>query len=342
MDEFSITMIGLACALFSGTIFGSMFTPIRKYDIRDGFFVQWIQSATIFVCGMIVNFVLEHPKFEPMAALGGLIFATSNITSIPLVNKFGAGLAILYCGSIQIIVGWATARFGFLGIKAQEPASPILNYVGIVLTLGSGIMFSLVKNKPTPPEWAKVATVSIEDCCLPLEATDEKKLIDGRNRKAPCFVRSQHCYLLVATLSGALSGLIHTPVSYAMDNVEGASQEDMEYVFSYFCGIFFGSTVYFVIYCIAKKNRPYVSPELTLPSVLYGLMWTCAMISWFFANKNLSVAISFPIVTRIPGIVGACWDVLYFKSIKGTKNLLLLAVAISIALAGVISVGLSK
>lgn len=60
----------------------------------------------------------------------------ANIAAIPLVNRFGAGLAILFSGSVQIIVGWATARYGLFGLKEQIPTSPVMNYIGVALTLG--------------------------------------------------------------------------------------------------------------------------------------------------------------------------------------------------------------
>uniref|UniRef100_A0A914W2X0 Transmembrane protein 144 n=1 Tax=Plectus sambesii TaxID=2011161 RepID=A0A914W2X0_9BILA len=336
------TYFGLACCLFSGLFFGSMFGPLKKHETRDGFFVQWIQSACIFVVGMVVNMLRNQPRFELGAALGGLIFATSNIMTIPIVNNFGAGLGILIWGSVQITFGWATARFGLFGLREQIPNDVVMNYIGVALTLGSGLMFGLVKSESNTPrhstEVREHKDVEYTPCNPPIKTVSSKEI----EQAPPKTLKTKLFYLSLAIITGLLLGQILTPVVYVQDNVEGASHEGLDYVFAHFCGIFASSTIFFIIYCIIKKSRPFVNAEIILPSVIYGTMWALAMVAWFISNKLLSQAISFPIVTRIPGVIAACWDVFYFKSIKGKRNLTLLAVAICVALVGVVLVGLSK
>lgn len=67
---------------------------------------------------------------------------SANIMALPLVNAFGAGLAILIWGSVQITVGWATARFGMFGLKEQIPNNELMNYIGVALTLGRQVNFA--------------------------------------------------------------------------------------------------------------------------------------------------------------------------------------------------------
>lgn len=40
---------------------------------------------------------------------------------------------------------------------------------------------------------------------------------------------------------------------------------DLDYVFAHFSGIFFTSTIYFLVYCIAMKNNLKLYPEAVLP-----------------------------------------------------------------------------
>jgi hypothetical protein len=40
-----------------------------------------------------------------------------------------------------------------------------------------------------------------------------------------------------------------------------------------FLGIYFASTVYFMLYCAVTKNKPWVSKELCLPAWVSGIMW---------------------------------------------------------------------
>jgi hypothetical protein len=62
-------------------------------------------------------------------------YLSGNIMRIPIVNFFGPGLSMLIWGSVQITVGWATARFGLFGLREQIPINIFMNYAGVALTL---------------------------------------------------------------------------------------------------------------------------------------------------------------------------------------------------------------
>jgi hypothetical protein len=55
--------------------------------------------------------------------------------TIPIIQRLGIGLGNLVRGSVQICVGWATARFGLLGLRAEPPRSDTFEYVGVSLTV---------------------------------------------------------------------------------------------------------------------------------------------------------------------------------------------------------------
>lgn len=112
-----------------------------------------------------------------------------------------------------------------------------------------------------------------------------------------------------------------------------------------------------VIYISYKRNRPYVDYRIIGPSLLAGLMWSIAQISWwvverilsiqietfrFVANDSLSQAITFPINAMVPGVIATLWSVFFFKEIKGRRNMQILGIAIGITLTGAALVGLSK
>ncbi|RMC13855.1 hypothetical protein DUI87_08938 [Hirundo rustica rustica] len=117
---------------------------------------------------------------------------------------------------------------------------------------------------------------------------------------------------------------------------------DLDYVFAHFSGIFLTSTIYFLIYCAVRKNKPYVYPQAILPGFVSGVLWAIANCCWFLANHYLSAVVSFPIITAGPGLVAAMWGVLVFKEIKGLKNYVLLSVSFCIILAGSLSTAFSK
>ena len=73
----------------------------------------------------------------------------------------------------------------------------------------------------------------------------------------------------------------------------------LDYVFSHFSGIILTSNVYFLLYCIFKRNRPQIGVGLVIPSIVSGVMWGVAQSGWFLANFNLSESVSFPIITTV-------------------------------------------
>ena len=74
--------------------------------------------------------------------------------------------------------------------------------------------------------------------------------------------------------------------------------------------------MYLLLYCIYKKNFPKVYPRVILPGFIAGLMWSVATAFWFVANKVLSEAVAFPIVSTGPGIITAILGVFIFHEIK--------------------------
>ena len=59
--------------------------------------------------------------------------------------------------------------------------------------------------------------------------------------------------------------------------------------------------------------------QLALPSFIYGVMWSIATAAWFVSSQKLSQSVSFPLSTRLPGIIASLWGVLYFKEIRVSR-----------------------
>ncbi|RCN30240.1 hypothetical protein ANCCAN_23991 [Ancylostoma caninum] len=98
---------------------------------------------------------------------------------------------------------------------------------------------------------------------------------------------------LIATLCtvfvGCLYGNMLTPVSYLIVKYQTAGNP-MHYTtffFSFCVGAILTSTVIFMIYSGFRKNRPFVNPELTLPSLVSGLMYGGATCCFFIASEHL-------------------------------------------------------
>ncbi|XP_038840561.1 transmembrane protein 144-like, partial [Salvelinus namaycush] len=110
--------------------YGSNFVPVKKIPTGDGLFFQWVLCAAVWSVSLVVNIILGSPTFWPLAMLGGAIWATGNITVVPIVKTIGLGLGLLIWASFNLLIGWASSRFGWFGIDAEEVSNPTLNYCG--------------------------------------------------------------------------------------------------------------------------------------------------------------------------------------------------------------------
>uniref|UniRef100_A0A8D0FBF3 Transmembrane protein 144 n=1 Tax=Strix occidentalis caurina TaxID=311401 RepID=A0A8D0FBF3_STROC len=314
--------IGFTSSTVAVLLFGTNFVPVKKFDTGDGMFFQWILCASIWIVSLVVNLIQNCPRFWPLAMVGGFVWATGNVTVVPIVKTIGLALGLLIWASFNLLTGWASSRFGWFGIDPEEVSRPILNYIGAGLSLLSAVIFLFVKTE-------------VQSSSASLERTP--------------LLRESVSTLYLAVVAGILYGSSFVPVLYIKDHgrrnetiYTGASQFDLDYVFAHFSGIFLTSTIYFLIYCTIRKNKPNVYPQAILPGFVSGVLWAIANCCWFIANHYLSAVVSFPIITAGPGLVAAMWGVLVFKEIKGLKNYVLLSVAFCVILAGSLSTAFSK
>eukprot|EP01051_Picozoa_sp_SAG22_P000393 SAG22_NODE_10_length_35702_cov_72.266992_14_plen_106_part_00 len=56
-------------------------------------------------------------------------------------------------------------------------------------------------------------------------------------------------------------------------------------------------------------------PPPQVPGFVSGVIWAFAQIGWFVASDNLSMVVSFPIITTIPAILANFYGITIFKEI---------------------------
>ncbi|VDO69361.1 unnamed protein product [Haemonchus placei] len=124
--------------------------------------------------------------------------------------------------------------------------------------------------------------------------------------------------ILLTIFVGFLYGNMLTPINYLVfHNSETGYPSDLSsYFFSYSFGALLTSTLIFMVYSGVKLNRPFINPELTLPSLVSGIVYAIATYSFFVANQHLEQTIAYPILTKAPGIIVSLWAVFLFKEIK--------------------------
>ncbi|XP_078533118.1 transmembrane protein 144 isoform X2 [Lissotriton helveticus] len=298
---------GFTCSIIAVLLFGTNFVPVKKYDTGDGMFFQWILCAAIWLVSLVVNLIQNSPKFWPLAMVGGCVWATGNITVVPIVKTVGLALGLLLWASTNLITGWASSRFGMFGIDAEVVAKPYLNYIGAALCFLSAVIFLFVKTDVTPRTVSSESTPLLRNSInsdLQQSPPADASWVD---RLSPLQKRIIGCSL--AIVAGVLYGTNFVPVLYIKDH--------------------------------AKRNESMYAGASQFGFVS-GLLWGIANCCWFMANHYLSAVVSFPIITAGPGMIAAMWGVFVFKEIKGLKNYIILAVAFCIILAGSLSTAFSK
>uniref|UniRef100_G1KST7 Transmembrane protein 144 n=1 Tax=Anolis carolinensis TaxID=28377 RepID=G1KST7_ANOCA len=328
---------------------GTTFVPVKKFDVGDGMFFQWVLCAGISAVGLVVEFTQRSPTFWPLAMVGGFLWATGNVTVVPIVKTIGLALGLLIWASFNLLTGWAISRFGLFGIEPEPVAKPVLNYVGAGLSMLSIILFLLIKNddegSPSTSEFTPLSKDEPKNAAE--QGTENKDNVSWLKGLSPLKKRIVGCSL--AAIAGILYGSSFVPILYIkyhgkrnVPGYEGASQTDLDYVPAQFLGIFVTSTIYFLIYWRAMSNNVKVDFETVIPGFISGILWAITTCYWFIANGYLAAIVSFPIITAGPGILAAVWGVLVFKEIKGLKNHVLLIVGFCFIVAGLLSTIFSK
>lgn len=361
--------IGAVEVLLTIICFGSTFVPIKKFNGGDGIFVQWSMCAGIFVVGFIVNAITGFGTFYPVACIGGVCWAIGNVVQVPTMRRLGMAVSILVWNAVNCIIGWAASTFGWFGLAAKPAGTPWLNFIGVFFILCGAILFAFVKRTEEEETIIdpKNSNISISKKPFGLEIdyktvssnASEVSLEDGSvvaPSTAPIVFtakpqsrlgvhKDRIIGLAMAIIAGIFFGFNVIPVMYIQDNNETwpeAPDNGLDYIFSHFCGLFFASSIIFVIYVIFKKNKPEINTEIALPSFIAGLLWATAQSLFFAATEILTSAVTYPIVTMVPGCIASLWSVFYFREIKGKRDLLILCGAIGVTIIGTILVGISK
>lgn len=334
----SSAIIGYIAVIIAVLLFGSNLVPVKKFETGDGVFFQWICCIAIWLTGLVLYGVRHFPTFYPIAMLGGFLWCTGNMMTVPIIKTIGLGQGILVWASFNLLTGWASGRFGWFGIKPEIPGNPVLNYVGVVLCLVSAFVYMFMKtNVQTTVAQPINNEHSEEDPLLSPRTVPETDTMIY-DRLSPVLKRIVGT--LMAVVAGTLYGFNFTPVIAYKDNHPSASQNGLDYVFAHFCGILLSSTGYLIIYCLVMRNKPRIYNQAILPGIISGVMWGIADMAWFVANDKLSETISFPIITTGPAMIGGLWGV-FFREIMGKRNLLILLTAFTITITGSVLTGLS-
>ena len=257
----------------------------------------------IFVVGCIVQVARDSPHFQPFAMLGGALWCTGNIMAVPTIQCMGMGLGMLIWGATNMLLGWASGKFGLFGLNPDDISDSTLNYAGVATALVAlGCYFFITPNEPnTLRKSFSRGSVSkpllnttdgdlervTEEAYIKQQAEDEEGTLFSN--LSPSAARLLGIFM--ASIMGLFFGVSFDPAQYLMDthdndldddHPDNAEDNSLDFVFSHMCGIFLASSLYlgiYIVYC-GGTSKMTASPEVRMPAIISGVMWAIAQTNW--------------------------------------------------------------
>lgn len=324
--------LGYVCCLLASVAYAVNYLPVKRYDTGDGIFFTFAMSAGILLVGLLTGLFQQEPlDFEPLAALGGVIFTVGNLLCPAVIQLIGLGLGLTIWDLSNMLTGWVTGRFGLFGVEKEISEKPLFNYIGLALACVSLVFMYLAARFDTP-----------RDPSADVEAPDESKT-EKHETGAEGSMR-----LIVGTSMAVLAGVLFgTMFDLPQDLMQGRfgpshSSRALDYVFSHFLGIFVTAALALVIYIAVRRRRSYVPPKIVFPAMCSGMIWALGTVAWFEANGALGFSVTFPIISSLPSILALIIGVCCFGELRSRKSRGFALVGVLIRLPGVALIAASR
>ncbi|CAE7396696.1 unnamed protein product [Symbiodinium natans] len=142
-------------------------------------------SLGILIVGLVLGFTQHEPlAFEPLAAVGGVIFTLGNLLCPLVIQLIGLGLGLTIWDLSNMLMGWVTGRFGLFGVDKEISARPIFNYSGLALACVSLVFMYLAARFDRKPKEASADVEDVEDV-EDVVAPDESKVAAQEKQAGP-------------------------------------------------------------------------------------------------------------------------------------------------------------
>lgn len=215
------------------------------------------------------------------------------------------------------------------------------------LTDGERSMSSLANSSPVPKKPSRLNAGSV----LNASKTTMAATLGAK--------RARILGVSMSLIAGCLFGICMNPAQRLMSNFDTLTLDTntkyspfgLDYVFSNNIGALTFSSLLLMTHNTLHKfnlvpSEKYFDPveyeKLILPAIAAGAIGSCGSAAWFFANQNLGLIVSFPIVAAGPGVVSSLWGALVFKEIHGKLNFSILALAFLCVISAGVCSSLSK
>lgn len=117
----------------------------HRCETGNGLAFQFFFCWAVWLVGLGVGVYRGFPSTPPLALLGGVLWSTGNLLSVPAIKLIGLGLSLLIWGISNMCVGWVSSTFGILGVEKQQVSKPVLNYAGAATALLALLVYLVVK-----------------------------------------------------------------------------------------------------------------------------------------------------------------------------------------------------
>lgn len=344
-------LLGYGGSLVAVLFYGSNYVVTKKFPTGDGFFFSWILSCGILIVGFVTMFLTRQFQFFPYGIIGGTIWAMGNLMVPKIVQWVGLGVGFLLWSGSNLITGYFVGKLGLFGLPREQISGLIfqlLNIAGIFcgfVSLGPyffirpslesdkkkeiplALPLALEKEKESPEEINPVDENSHSES-INLIATPQNRKTDWLQ------IAKRALGMAMALTSGVLYGVNLVPFKLWYNSLSPQDKDTLlaplGFGFSYFCGIWLFTTGAFLLYCSVMRNSPQLFSTTLLPAIASGIMWAIASCGLFFSVAFLGFTVGYPIVGIGPTLVSSFWSVIVFREIRGVRNLILLAVSLSI------------
>lgn len=159
--------------------------------------------------------------------------------------------------------------------------------------------------------------------------------------------------IVLALVAGALFGLNFNPIQHLVDHSDGRVTAG-ELIVSHYVGICYTSYALFLLSMLwsrygsltsdtsSQPSVPAVDYECILPAIASGVMWGIGAIAWFVAAESLPISVTFPLISAGPNLVTMTWSLVYFREVRGRRDLALLSLALTLLGVGLFCVWFSN
>ncbi|VDO03669.1 unnamed protein product [Rodentolepis nana] len=122
-----------------------------------GMIFQWLMSTSLGFCLFAIHVCFGSQRIWSLTLLSGILWSTgdlfarvlklqmlSNLAVVPIIQRLGMGVGMLIWSMANLLMGWASSRFGWFGIKPEEPKNSTLNIIGVVFASLSVVVYAFI------------------------------------------------------------------------------------------------------------------------------------------------------------------------------------------------------